>query len=130
MKIGLIGLGKIGNAVAQRLINANHTVVGFDLDKTACNQAKDLGVVVVENIEMMARQARIIWLFLPAGPSIDQALRELVPHMAPGDIIIDGGNSNYTDSIKIGPVCSRLLIYSLLIAGHREDCKAEAMDFV
>jgi len=98
MKIGLIGLGKIGNAVAQRLINANHTVIGFDLDTTACNQAKDLGVVVAENIEMIARQARIIWIFLPAGPSIDQVLRELVPHMASGDIIIDGGNSNYTDS--------------------------------
>lgn len=98
MKIGLIGLGRIGNAVAQRLINGQHTVIGFDLDATACNQAKDLGVNVVEHISMVAQQARILWLFLPAGKLIDDILRDLIPHMKSGDIIIDGGNSNFTDS--------------------------------
>ena len=100
MNIGIIGLGKIGGAVAQRLIDADHMVIGFDLDKNACKQAADLGVTIVEHMQMMADQTRIIWLFLPAGAVIDQVLHELVPHMKPGDIIIDGGNSNYTDSIE------------------------------
>lgn len=100
MKIGLIGLGKIGNAVAQRLIDAGHTVIGFDLDKKACEQAKNLGVTIADTIEMVASQARIIWMFIPAGAAIDLTLRELVPHLKAGDIIIDGGNSNYKDSIE------------------------------
>ena len=108
MKIGLIGLGKIGSAVAQRLVDANHTVIGFDLDKMACKQAQNLGVTIVETTEMVVQQARVTWLFLPAGPVIDDLLHKLVPHMVPGDIIIDGGNSNFQDSIERARILSEL----------------------
>ena len=100
MKIGLIGLGKIGSAVAKRLIDAGHTVIGFDLDKTACDKAREFGVTVVEHIELVAQQARVTWIFLPAGPVIDSVLHQLMPYMNGGDVIIDGGNSNFQDSIK------------------------------
>lgn len=99
MKIGLIGLGKIGSAVAQRLINAGHTVIGFDVDQVACKRALDIGTTIVPSVAQVAQQARAIWLFLPAGPIIDHAISELIPHLKKGDILIDGGNSKYTDSM-------------------------------
>jgi 6-phosphogluconate dehydrogenase len=98
VKVGIVGLGRIGNAVAQRLINANHAVFGYDVDPNACNQAADIGVTVVKNLEMLAKQAHTVWLFLPAGKLIDQVLYDLAHHLAAGAIIIDGGNSNFTDS--------------------------------
>jgi 6-phosphogluconate dehydrogenase len=98
MNVGIIGLGRIGSAVAQRLINADYTVIGYDKDVQARNQAEALGVTVVKQSELVAQKVRVIWLFLPAGEVIDHVLGNLMSHMKAGDIIIDGGNSNYTNS--------------------------------
>jgi 3-hydroxyisobutyrate dehydrogenase-like beta-hydroxyacid dehydrogenase len=63
MNVGIIGLGRIGSAVAQRLINADYTVIGYDKDVQARNQAEALGVTVVKQSELVAQKVRVIWLF-------------------------------------------------------------------
>lgn len=100
MKVGVIGLGKMGNAIAYRLAQAGHTVYGFDPFDEAKLEAEKAGVTVSETIPEVAKQARIIWLFVPAGEIVDTALAQLRPHLQEGDIIIDGGNSKYTDSMR------------------------------
>lgn len=100
MNVGVIGLGKMGNAIAYRLAQAGHTVYGFDPYDEAKLEAEKAGVVVVASIADVAQQARIIWLLVPAGEVVDNAIAELLPHLQDGDIIIDAGNSKYTDSIR------------------------------
>ena len=100
MKFGLIGLGRMGAAIAQRAIDRGHEIIGFDLDADSRINAQNLGVTVVDSLEEVARQTRIIWLMVPAGNIVDQAIQTLLPHLKKDDIIIDGGNSKFTDSIR------------------------------
>lgn len=113
MKVGIIGLGKIGSAVAQRLINAGHTVIGFDIDQAICNQAADIGIGIAPSLAQFACDVSIIWLFVPAGEIIDTLLKELLPHVKKGDIIIDGGNSKFTDSMRRCAMFNLLEIFYL-----------------
>ena len=100
MKIGLIGLGRMGNAIAQRAIEGGHQVVGFDLSADSRADAEKVGATIAATIEALAQHARIIWLMLPSGEIIDTVLNTLMPHLKKDDIIIDGGNSKFTDSIR------------------------------
>jgi len=100
MKIGIIGLGRMGNAIAFRAIEGAHDVIGFDEYLDARKAAQEIGVTVVDNLVAMAEEVRIFWLMVPAGDPVDAVIKELRPHIKAGDIIIDGGNSKYTDSIR------------------------------
>lgn len=100
MNVGIIGLGKMGNAIAYRLVLAGHLVCGFDPADEAKLDAEKAGVQVVSTMVEVAQQARIIWLMVPAGDLVDAVITELLPHLTAGDIIVDGGNSKYTDSIR------------------------------
>ena len=100
MKVGMVGLGKMGNAIAQRLIQADHEVVGYDLDKEALKKAHEIGVETVSSLEDLAFATRVIWLMLPAGKPVDEAVAQLTPHMKGDDIIVDGGNSNFHDTMR------------------------------
>jgi len=100
MNVGVIGLGKMGNAIAYRLVQAGHIVYGFDPYDEAKLEAEKAGVMVTAAIPEVAKEARVIWLFVPAGELVDNVIMQLLPHLQPGDIIIDGGNSKYTDSIR------------------------------
>ncbi|MCL5875616.1 MAG: decarboxylating 6-phosphogluconate dehydrogenase [Candidatus Dependentiae bacterium] len=100
MKLGIIGLGRMGNAIAQRVIDASHQVIGFDQSPLCCAQAEKLGVTIVGSTEEVAQKARIIWLMVPAGEIVDSVLALMRPHLQKNDIIIDGGNSNFKDTIR------------------------------
>lgn len=100
MKIGLIGLGKMGNSIAYRLINKNHEVIGYDSDKKAQENAQIIGIKIVENLSEIPKLVDIIWLMVPAGEIIDNILKGLLPDLKPETIIIDGGNSHFLDSIE------------------------------
>ena len=113
MKVGIIGLGKIGSAVAQRLVNAGHEVIGFDQDQAAMAQAKSLGVSVVTSLSDIPKTVRVLWLYVPAGSTIDIIIASLVPDLKPGDIIIDGGNSKFTDSMRRATMLAPLKIFYL-----------------
>lgn len=100
MKIGIIGLGNMGSAIAHRVIKAGHHVVGFDSDVDHARRVRDIGVTLAEHVPSVAQSARIIWLMLPAGDAIDLVIEDLMPMLHPGDIVIDGGNSFFEDSVR------------------------------
>ncbi len=103
MELGLIGLGKMGGNMAERLRQGGHKVVGFDFNKDATAKLSAAGSVGVNSLEDLVKNMqspRAIWIMVPAGDPVDQTIDKLKPLMQKGDIFIDGGNSNYKDSIR------------------------------
>ncbi len=103
MQLGVIGLGRMGGNIARRLMQGGHRCVVYDRDaKAVAELAKD-GAVGAANLEAM-REAltapRIVWVMLPAGAPTDQTVEALGAILAPGDTVIDGGNSFYRDDIR------------------------------
>ncbi len=102
MELGMIGLGKMGGNMAERLHKAGHKVVGFDFSAEAVKRLSDAGSVGTSSLEDMVKNMtespRAIWIMVPAGDPVDQTIEKLKPLMNKGDIFIDGGNSNYKDS--------------------------------
>ncbi|NDP61661.1 phosphogluconate dehydrogenase (NAD(+)-dependent, decarboxylating) [Polaromonas sp.] len=102
MQLGMIGLGRMGANMTRRLMKAGHACVVHDRQAEAIAALHAEGAVGAASVEeLVARmtQPRAIWLMVPAA-SVDQALDELLPHLDPGDIVIDGGNSFYRDDVR------------------------------
>ncbi|WP_158748640.1 phosphogluconate dehydrogenase (NAD(+)-dependent, decarboxylating) [Acidobacterium sp. S8] len=101
MELGIIGLGKMGGNMAERLRAAGHKVVGFDFNAEAVKRLTDVGSVGVSSLEDLVKNLsapRAIWIMVPSGDPVDQTIAKLKPLMQKGDTFIDGGNSNYKDS--------------------------------
>src|ERR1700677_501866 len=137
MELGIIGLGKMGFNMAERLRLAGHKVVGFDFNKeaTAKLTAKgSLGVNTLEDLIKNLPAPRAVWIMVPSGDPVDQTIARLEPLMEKGDTFIDGGNSNYKDTqrrhaeetgkgfhfvdcVKLGGISGVKEGYSLMIGG-------------
>jgi 6-phosphogluconate dehydrogenase len=105
MELGMIGLGKMGGFMTERLVKGGHRVVGFDRDAAVVQSIAAKGAVGANSLENMIAQLkapRIVWLMVPSGAPVDQTIDQLTPHLAPGDTIIDGGNSYYKDTVRRG----------------------------
>jgi len=103
MQVGMIGLGRMGLNLALNMQSHRHMVVGYNRSPEKVQQAKAQGIAGVASLRELAEHLvtpRIIWLMVPAGPAVDQVLEELVPLLARDDIVIDGGNSHYRDTIR------------------------------
>jgi 6-phosphogluconate dehydrogenase len=103
MEIGIVGLGKMGGNMAERLRRGGHKVVGFDFAEAPVKKLADAGGVGVHALEDIIKNLstpRAVWLMVPAGDPVDETIAKLKPHMQKGDIFIDGGNSNYKDTIR------------------------------
>jgi len=103
MELGIIGLGKMGGNMAERLHRAGHKVVGFDFSADAVKKLNDAGSVGVTSLADLVKNMsapRAIWIMVPEGKPVDSTIENLKPLMEKGDIFIDGGNSNYKDSIR------------------------------
>jgi len=103
MQLGMIGLGRMGANMAQRLVRGGHRVVGLDPSAEARAASASQGVETAESLADLIvhlPMPRVIWLMVPAGAVVDQTLVELLPLLSNGDTVIDGGNSNYKDSIR------------------------------
>ena len=103
MQLGLIGLGKMGGFMAERIHNAGHEVVGFDFSAEAVAKLAATGNVGSSSLEEMVAKLqapRAVWMMVPSGDPVDQTIAKLETLLSPGDIIIDGGNSNYKDTIR------------------------------
>lgn len=108
MQIGLIGLGTMGGRMLVRLRDRGHDVAAFDLDTQACNEAGQAGAAIAASIEDLVtalREPRVVWLMLPAGTTTRTVIRQLAGLLSPGDLIVDGGNSDFRDA----PVHAELL---------------------
>ena len=104
MKLGMIGLGKMGGNMAARLIAQGHEVVGFDPNEEAVEAAGEDGVAGASSAEELVgalETPRIVWLMVP-DTIVDDVLDGLVPLLAEGDVVIDGGNSFYKDTVFRG----------------------------
>jgi 6-phosphogluconate dehydrogenase len=102
MQLGMIGLGRMGANMVRRLLRAGHTCVGFDVHQEAVRSLEAEGAVGASSLEdLVARlePPRVCWLMLPAA-IVDGMLAQLSSLLAPGDIVIDGGNSYYHDDIR------------------------------
>lgn len=103
MEIGLVGLGKMGLPLALNLLDHGFDVTAFDVQEAVCRNAVTQGVKTVsalEEITAALSPRRVIWLMVPAGADTDQAIHQLLPFLNTSDILIDGGNSNFKDSIR------------------------------
>jgi 6-phosphogluconate dehydrogenase len=103
MQLGLIGLGKMGGNMAERLRLGGHQVVGFDFSAEAVKKLTDagnLGVSTLEDLGKNLKGRKAIWIMVPQGKPVDDTIAKLEPLLNPGDILIDGGNSNYKDSMR------------------------------
>jgi 6-phosphogluconate dehydrogenase len=101
MQIAMIGLGRMGANMAQRLMRGGHTVVGYDPADAARTALEQQGAATAASLEQMVaklKAPRVIWLMVPAGAITDGTITGLMPLLAAGDTIIDGGNSNYRDT--------------------------------
>ncbi len=103
MDVGMIGLGKMGGNMATRLIQGGHRVVGTAREASARTDLESHGGEAATDVkELVAKLAapRAIWIMVPAGPPTEEVLGQLAENCASGDVIIDGGNSYYKDSVR------------------------------
>lgn len=102
MQIGLIGLGKMGFNLARNMKNKGHDVIAYDINEAALRGIETYGVKTVTSLKELAESLsskRVIWLMIPAGNLVDTTIETLKSYLSVGDIIIDGGNSNFHDSV-------------------------------
>jgi 6-phosphogluconate dehydrogenase len=103
MRLAMIGLGRMGGNMSERLIKGGHEVVVYDrtpdVVKRYVSQGA-LGASSVSDIPSKLKSPRVVWIMVPAGKLVDEMISSLLPGLAKGDVIIDGGNSNYHDSMR------------------------------
>jgi|SRR5438874_2100193 len=103
MELGMIGLGRMGGNMTERLVRGGHKVFGFDPNPDAVKRIVATGGTGADSLAALVKQLstpRAIWIMVPAGAPVDETISKLRPHLSTGDIIIDGGNSNYKDGMR------------------------------
>jgi 6-phosphogluconate dehydrogenase len=105
MQLAMVGLGRMGGNMVERLMRHGHKLVVYDRSDEAMAKYERLGASPAADLVALVRaleMPRVIWIMVPAGDPVDQTIATLVPALSPGDIIIDGGNSNFHDTIRRG----------------------------
>lgn len=103
MKLAMIGLGRMGANMAERLSRGGHEVIGYDPIEEARTKFEQNGLKSFSSLPSLVgalENPKILWLMVPAGPPVDETIEKLKPLLTNGDIIIDGGNSNYKDTMR------------------------------
>ena len=105
MQLAMIGLGRMGGNMVKRLTQGGggHEVVVYDQSADAMKSHAGRGVTVAKDLADVVKQLagrRVVWVMVPAGAAVASTIDQLVPHLSRGDIVIDGGNSNYRDSLR------------------------------
>jgi len=104
MKIGLIGLGKMGYNLSLNLMDNHHEVVAYDVNKETVEKLSNEGATGAFTVEELVNELppspKVVWIMVPAGEVTENVITELKELLSEGDIIIDGGNSNYKESVR------------------------------
>lgn len=100
MKLAVIGLGRMGAAIAHRAMIAGYCVLGYDPNVKIQEEMQKSGIQIYSSLEALGKEADLIWLMVPAGNIVDRTIEQLIPTLKKGAIIIDGGNSHFSDSVK------------------------------
>ncbi|GIK57446.1 MAG: decarboxylating 6-phosphogluconate dehydrogenase [Chloroflexi bacterium] len=140
MEIAMVGLGKMGANMSKRLLQGGHRVVVADLNAEAVATAVAAGAIAADSLESLPRllaAPRAVWMMVPAGDATQNVINTLARVLRPGDIIVDGGNSNYKDSMRRAAVLREIGLhfvdvgtsggiwglsegYSLMVGGSEE----------
>jgi len=102
MELALIGLGAMGERMAQRLVR-DHRLVVFDIDETAMERLSSQGATAADDAQKAVAELsapRVVWLMLPAGAPTEETIQEIGSVLEPDDVVVDGGNSHYLDSMR------------------------------
>ena len=105
MRIGMVGLGKMGGNMAERLLVGRHEVVGHDRDPSSVESLVAKGGTGADSLEDLVAALpapRVVWIMVPAGDPVEQTIAALTGLLEAGDVIVDGGNSNYHDTMRRG----------------------------
>ncbi len=103
MDLGMVGLGRMGANMAERLLRGGHRVVGYDPRPESVQHLVGQGGGGARSLSALVEQLtppRAVWLMVPAGNPVDQTIDALLPELSKGDVVIDGGNSYYKDSLR------------------------------
>lgn len=140
MQLGFVGLGRMGGNMVARLIDRGHEVVAFDRSSEAVDASVRGGAIGARSLDELTsalKQPRVIWMMVPSGPPVDETCDALAQSCAPGDVLVDGGNSHYKDSVRraaryaqrrlhlmdagtSGGIWGRELGYCLMVGGTAE----------
>ncbi|GAX88822.1 phosphogluconate dehydrogenase (NAD(+)-dependent, decarboxylating) [Effusibacillus lacus] len=102
MKLGMIGLGKMGFNLVLNLLDHKHTVVAYDVNPEPARELSGKGAIAagtIEELVSLLEPPRIVWIMVPAGSIVESVIDTLIPLLSEGDIVIEGGNSHYKESI-------------------------------
>jgi 6-phosphogluconate dehydrogenase len=105
MKLAMVGLGRMGGNMTRRLLRDGHEVVAWDRSADAVSELAGEGADGAKDLADLAKRLdapRLIWLMVPSGAPVDQTIEQLLPGLARGDIVVDGGNSNFHDTMRRG----------------------------
>src|SRR5216683_4571487 len=103
MQLAMIGLGRMGGNMVKRLAQGGHELIVYDWSADAVKAHLSKGVKAAKDLADVARQLvprRVVWIMLPAGEPVEHTIEQLVPHLSRGDIVVEGGNSNFRDSLR------------------------------
>jgi 6-phosphogluconate dehydrogenase len=103
MKLAMIGLGRMGANMAQRLVRGGHEAVGYDPSPDARTRAQREGLSTFDSVASLVAALptpKILWMMVPAGTPVDETIEKLTPLLSKGDVLIDGGNSYYKDTLR------------------------------
>jgi len=103
MRLAMIGLGRMGGNMSERLLKGGHEVVVFDRKPPTVQQYVSLGAIgttSLSDVTAKLKGPRIVWIMVPAGKPVDETIASLLPGLSKGDVIIDGGNSNFHDTMR------------------------------
>ncbi|HXD47225.1 MAG TPA: decarboxylating 6-phosphogluconate dehydrogenase [Gemmatimonadaceae bacterium] len=105
MQLAMVGLGRMGGNMVERLMRHGHTLVVYDRSAEAMAKYETMGATKAADLAGVVKALaapRVVWIMVPAGDPVDETIAALQPLLSPGDVIIDGGNSNFHDSIRRG----------------------------
>ena len=103
MELGMIGLGRMGANMTERLVRGGHRVVGYDPKPESRARVEAIGAASATSVDALVaklKSPRTVWLMVPAGDITDSTIASLIPLLHPGETIVDGGNSNYKDTLR------------------------------
>lgn len=144
MQVGMVGLGRMGMNMAKRLLRGEHGVIAYNRSPEKVKEISAAGAGEAYSLRQMVEKLappRVIWLMLPAGPVVDEHIEQFKEMLAPGDILVDGGNTHYKDDLRrsqtlaekdilfadvgvSGGVWGLQIGYCLMVGGGRETFRA------
>jgi 6-phosphogluconate dehydrogenase len=112
LQVGIVGMGTMGHNLALNMIDSGHEVIALEVSRQLRAGIDDVTVhgTFSDFLAALTGSPRVVWLMVTAGAAVDEVIKQVLPMLAAGDIIVDGGNSNYRDSVRRAATCNEHLV--------------------